>query len=157
MSSLKQKTGPCEQVHDLTEQSIPPGVKSVLMLEDDLDFAEMVRLFLESYDYHVTCVSNGVDGLRQVMAKEFDIILCDLVMPTLPGDMFYLAVERTKKRLCKRFIFMTGHKTDPQWSGFLSKVTGPTLGKPFALAELLSTIQTVLTENALGDSSTGDQ
>jgi hypothetical protein len=44
---------------------------------------------------------------------------------------------------------MTGHKTDPKWNGFLSKVDGPVVGKPFAPADLLSTIQTVLTENAL--------
>lgn len=150
-----QTTSPNDKVYDLTEQSISPGVKSVLMLEDDLAFADMVRLFLESHAFQVTCVTNGTDGLRQVMTKDFDVILCDLVMPNLPGDMFHLAVERTRKHLCKRFIFMTGFKQDPKWTGFLSKVTGPVLGKPFPLTELLSTIQTVLTEDALKSPSRG--
>lgn len=140
---------PTEKVHDLTEESISPGVKSVLMLEDDPDFADLVRVFLESHPFQVTCVANGVDGLKQLMSRDFDVILCDLVMPNLPGDMFYLAVQRTKKHLCKRFVFMTGHKAEPKWTSFLSKVTGPVLGKPFHLEDLLSTIQSVLTENAL--------
>lgn len=138
-----------EIVHDLTKESIAPGVKSVLILEDDSAFAEMLRVFLESNSFKVTWATDGLAGLHRVMATDFDIILCDLVMPNVPGNMFYVAVERTKKYLCKRFVFMTGHKTDPKWNGFLSKVDGPVLGKPFALSDLLSTIQTVLTENAL--------
>ncbi|HZR19851.1 MAG TPA: response regulator [Verrucomicrobiae bacterium] len=149
MSSIKEPVAVDEAVYDVTEQSLPPGIKSVLMLEDDPQFSEMVRLFLESYPFRVTCVANGVEGLRQVMATDFDVILCDLVMPNLPGDMFYVAVQRTKKHLCKRFVFMTGFKTDPKWTKFLSTITSPVLGKPFSLADLLSTIQQVLTETAL--------
>jgi len=149
MAQTKQTKGETEIVYDLTAQSLAPGVKSLLILEDDHDFAEMLRLFLEDHSFKVTCVANGVEGLRQIMGHDFDIILCDLVMPNLPGDMFYLAVERTKKLLCKRFVFMTGHRSDPKWHGFLSKVGGPVVEKPFAMTDLLSTIQTALTENAL--------
>ena len=149
MSVWRQRTDSIEKVHDLTKESVAPGVKSLLMLEDDLALAGMLRVFLESHSFEVTWVTDGVEGLRRAMATDFEIILCDLVMPNVPGDMFYLAVERTKKHLCRRFIFMTGHKTDPKWNGFLSKVDGPVVAKPFAPADLLSTIQTVLTENAL--------
>jgi DNA-binding response OmpR family regulator len=149
MQFSRKRTDSIEKVHDLTEDSIVPGVKSLLILEDDLTLTNMLRVFLESNSFTVICVTDGVEGLRRVMTTDFDIILCDLVMPNVPGDMFYVAVERTKKHLCKRFVFMTGHKTDPKWSGFLSKVDGPVIEKPFALPNLLSTIQTVLTENAL--------
>lgn len=149
---LKQSTGSSEKVHDLTALSVPPGVRSVLILEDDLDFAQILCLFLEDHSFTVTCVSNGVDGLRQIMAQDFDVILCDLMMPNLPGDKFHMAVERAKKHLTKNFIFMTGHMADPRWAVFLSKASGPVLGKPFSLDELLSTIQTLLTETALSSS-----
>src|SRR5438034_4779788 len=138
-----------EKVHDLTQESIAPGVKSLLMLEDDLKVAELIRVFLEAHSFKVTWVTDGVEGLRHAMTTDFDIILCDLVMPNVPGNMFYLAVKRIKKHLCNRFVFMTGYKTDPNWNGFLSKMDCPVIGKPFALADLLSSIQTVLTENAL--------
>ena len=148
----QKRTDSIEKVHDLSEESIAPGVKSLLILEDDLTFGEMLRVFLESNSFKVTLVTDGVEGLRRVMSTDFDIILCDLVMPNVPGDMFYMAVERIKKYLCKRFVFMTGHKTDAKWTGFLSKVDGPVLGKPFTLPDLLSTIQSLLTENALNGS-----
>ncbi len=153
MPLSRQRADSIEKVHDLTKESIAPGVKSLLMLEDDLKLAEMLRAFLESHSFEVTRVADGVEGLRQVMTTDFDIILCDLEMPNVPGDMFYLAVERIQKHLCKRFVFMTGHKTDPKWNGFLAKVDSPVIGKPFALADLLSTIQTVLTENALSSAT----
>lgn len=149
MPGPSQGTPAGQTVYDLTEQSLAPGLKSVLLLEDDTDFAEMVCLFLESHGFRVSCVTNGVEGLKQIMAEDFDIVLCDLVMPNLPGDMFYLAVQRTKRHLCKRFVFMTGYREDPKWTKFLATVTGPVMGKPFGLEELLSTIQQILTENAL--------
>jgi DNA-binding response OmpR family regulator len=149
MPFSQQQADSIEKVHDLTQESIAPGVKSLLMLEDDVNLAEMIRVFLEAHSFEVTWVSDGVEGLRQVMTTDFDIILCDLVMPNVPGNMFYLAVKRIKKRLSERFVFMTGYKTDPNWNGFLAKAHGPVIGKPFALADLLSTIQTVLTENEL--------
>lgn len=149
MQTSQQTTIPSERVYDVTEQSITPGVKSVLMLEDDVAFAEIVRSFLESHSFQVTCVTNGADGVREALAKEFDIVLCDLVMPHLPGDKFYLAIERARKPLCKRFVFMTGYRAEARWDRFLSKVSGPVLEKPFHLDDLLSTIQTVLTENEL--------
>ena len=152
MSQAKQSRAENEAIYDVTAQSLAPGLKSLLILEDDPDFSEMLRLFLEDNSFKVTCVANGVEGLRQVLSNDFDIIICDLVMPNLPGDMFYRAVERTKKRLCKRFVFITGHRSEPKWHEFLSKVGGPVLEKPFKMADLVSTIQTLLTENALQSS-----
>jgi two-component system, NtrC family, sensor kinase len=84
--------------------------------------------------------------VREIMARDFDLILCDLVMPNLPGDMFYLAVERTKQHLCKRFVFMTGHRADPKWDGFIRKVGGVVIWKPFSLPKLVTMMQQVLSK-----------
>ncbi len=142
----KQFTG--ERVYELTGEAAPRGPKKVLMLEDDLEFAKIIRMFLGSHSFRVTCVPNGADGLRHIMKEDFDIILCDMVMPNLPGDMFYLAVERTKPHLCSRFVFMTGHQADPKYDEFIRKVHGPMLWKPFLMADLLSALQRTLEKNS---------
>ena len=59
---------------------------------------------LEIQGYVVTVASNGAEGLKKILATDFSIILCDTVMPNFPGDMFYLAVERVRPRLCQRFV-----------------------------------------------------
>jgi len=123
----------------------------ILLVDDDPHLTCILRDFLSAFSCDVTAAKNGVEGLRQIMASDFDIVLCDMVMPTFPGDKFYIAVERIKPRLCRRFIFMTGHKADPQWDIFIRKVGGMVLWKPFHLQELITTIRTVLRKARCAD------
>src|SRR5438046_5891843 len=117
---------------------------SALLLEDNVDLASSIKEFLELYSWKTVHVTNGVNGLRKLMVMDFDVILCDMVMPAFPGDMFYRAVERVKPSLCSRFIFMTGHKADPKWDTFIREIGGLILWKPFQMHELVSAVQTVL-------------
>ncbi len=119
----------------------------VLMVEDEKAFIETLVPFIELNGYKVDAAENGVDALKLVMAKDYDLILCDMQMPKLSGDMFYLAVERVKPQQCKRFIFMTGHKGDPKTDDFIRKINGMLLWKPFEAEELLNTMQLVLQTN----------
>jgi DNA-binding response OmpR family regulator len=115
----------------------------VLVLEDDIGFGDSLLLFLEAQGFTVTRVTDGAEGLRQIMATEFDYILCDMVMPNMPGEQFYHAVEQRKPELCRRFIFMTGHQADPRSDIFIRRVRGLMLWKPFPLADLLTATQIV--------------
>ena len=114
--------------------------KKVLLLEDDEDFRSIIKDYLEENSYAVVTVKNGVEGVREIMATDFEVILCDMMMPTLPGDMFYLAVERMRPHLCNRFVFMTGHKGDSKVSAFIKKVSGVIINKPFPIDDLLEMI-----------------
>jgi CheY-like chemotaxis protein len=120
------------------------GPKSVLLLEDEGAFTDILKTYLELNGYVVTCAGNGVDGLKLVMASDFDCIICDMMMPNLPGDMFYIAVERTKPHLCKRFVFMTGYKGEKKIEDFIRKIQGVLMWKPFEMHDLLDTMQLVL-------------
>jgi DNA-binding NtrC family response regulator len=111
-------------------------VVKVLLLEDDIHFADILKTYLESLFYEVTAVKSGVEGLKAVMAADFDVIVCDMLMPHLPGDMFYLAVEKTKPYLCKKFIFITGHKGLPKIDNFIKSINGTILPKPFHMDTL---------------------
>ena len=117
-----------------------PKQKKVLLLEDDPSFKEIIRDFLVENGYQVVAVQNGVEGVHEVMGSDFEVILCDMMMPTLPGDMFFRAVERMRPHLCDRFIFMTGHRFNPKVNDFISAVNGSILTKPFHLDDLVETI-----------------
>lgn len=119
-------------------------IKSVLLLDDDLELADTLKSLLEMHNYIVTTAKNGVEGLREVMALDFNVIMCDMMMPSMAGDMFYLAVERTKPQLCRRFIFLTGHGDNPKVSEFLRKTKAAVLHKPVTKDELIQTISLVL-------------
>jgi DNA-binding response OmpR family regulator len=122
----------------------PGPPKYVLLLEDETALAETLTPHFESNGYRLVSVTNGVDGLKQIMARDFSAIVCDIMMPSLPGDMFYRAVERTKPYLCKRFIFISGFKGNRDIDEFIRKVGAILLWKPFKTDELMDAIKTVL-------------
>jgi DNA-binding NtrC family response regulator len=114
--------------------------KKVLLLEDDAPFKEIMYCFLTENNFEVVAVQNGVEGVHEVLASDFEVILCDMVMPTLPGDMFYRAVERMRPHLCDRFIFMTGYRGNTKVNEFIAGVNGTVLMKPFHVDDLLELI-----------------
>ena len=116
----------------------------ILLLEDDEDLALMLTGFLESHACKVTRCANGVEGLRRIMVDDFDLVICDMVMSSFPGDKFYIAVERVKPALCRRFLFMTGHRADPKYEAFIQEIGGLIIWKPFETQELLAAMLTVL-------------
>jgi DNA-binding response OmpR family regulator len=139
MNRLKFVPPAQQKTYDMAEETLEMS-KAILLLEDETEFAQLVKEYLESYNYSVTIAPDGVQGMKRVMEKDFDVIICDLMMPNLPGDMFYIGVERVKPQLAKRFIFITGHRSNPKISEFLKKTRALTLYKPFEMHLLIETI-----------------
>jgi DNA-binding response OmpR family regulator len=108
----------------------------ILILEDEELVSNFLKLSLELRSFVVDSVKNGVEGVRKIQENDYDIIVCDMNMPALPGDMFYLAVERVKPHLCSRFIFITGFKDNPRIREFIQKTGALLLAKPFKIDEL---------------------
>src|ERR1700677_1056746 len=139
MSDIKDTSTFQGKIHDLDEAV----GKKILVLEDDVAMATSVRVRLEAAGDEVECVSDGVEGIKKVMENDYAVILCDMVMPNLSGDMFYVAVERVKPYLCRRFLFMTGYKGDRKVEEFIQRVNGLILWKPFESDDLMEAIQAV--------------
>ncbi len=133
-----------ERVHDVDDDDLPPSPKKILIVDDDEDLTGILRDFLENDGFRVAVVHSGVDGVKQIMADTFDLVLCDMVMPAMRGDMFYKAVERTKPHLCQRFVFMTGHQADKDVNDFIRSIRGLVLWKPFEMHQLTEAIGIIL-------------
>lgn len=54
--------------------------KTILIVDDDADFAEAVASFLEANGYHVLQARNGSDGLKVAKAEHPDLVLMDIMM-----------------------------------------------------------------------------
>jgi DNA-binding NtrC family response regulator len=124
---------------------------SVLIIEDDDALGLVLASMFESSSFVVSRTTDGASGLRSISLMDFDVILCDLVMPNLSGDLLYLAVGRVKPRLCSRFIFMSGYLDDPKWKHFAGLTDCTMLCKPFAMNDLANAVQEVMTKNRLKD------
>lgn len=115
----------------------------ILLLDDDEDFRDVIRLSLVSSRHAVTEAPNGVDGLRSVMKDTFDLIICDMMMPKLGGEMFYWAVTRVRPAARLRFIFITGYKSDPKVQYFFERIHATVLYKPFTIEALHAAMREV--------------
>ena len=136
-------TTPEFKTYEIPDDPSSARAKTVLILEDDAELAATLKETLEEQDYRVTVVPNGALGVQRVLAHDFDAILCDMVMPNFPGDMFYLAVKRSRPHLCERFIFMTGHQGDPKVAEFLEWQKARVLWKPFEMRHLFDALESV--------------
>jgi len=136
-------TPPEPRTYEISGDPLNSKRKTVLILEDGDAFAALVKETLEEQGYRVTVVPTGAEGMQQILAADFDAIVCDMVMPNFPGDMFYLAVQRARPHLCKRFVFMTGHQDNPKIAQFIQEVHGMVLWKPFEMRQLFDALETV--------------
>jgi CheY-like chemotaxis protein len=119
-------------------------IKSILVVDDDAELADTLKELLESRNFVVAVQPNGAAALREVQAIDYDVIVCDMMMPQMAGDMFYLAVQKIKPELAARFIFITGNAENPKVDEFLKRVDAPVLFKPVLMEELVRTISLVL-------------
>jgi len=114
--------------------------KHVLLVDDDEMLLATYQEMLESQNIRVSTATNGVNALKLILSQELDAIVCDWMMPTMAGDMFYLAVQKIKPFLCQRFIFVTGYDGHPQFKEFLLKNKPVVLYKPVTVGKLLGTL-----------------
>ena len=138
----------------MSETAQPPApqnqleIKNVLLVDDDAELAETLKIALEAHNFVVAVQPNGAAALRELQAIDYDVILCDMLMPELAGDLFYLAVKKLKPELAKRFIFVTGHADNPKVEDFLNEIDALVLFKPVLMVELLEMISLVLQRTA---------
>jgi CheY-like chemotaxis protein len=129
---------------ELPQQYADAPRQRVLLLDDREDYREVIEEYLVSRFYEVTSVGNGVEGIREIMKDAFDLIICDMMMPKLGGEMFYWAATRIRPAAGQRFIFFTGHKNDPTIQAFFERVNAVVLYKPFKLEALNAAMLEVL-------------
>ena len=116
----------------------------ILLVEDDMDIVEFVKMELEHEGYIVLIARDGRDGLNQALACDCDLILLDIMLPTLNG---LEVLRRLRAHKGTPVILLTARDE------VMDKVTGLDAGandyvtKPFHMEELLARIR-VLTREA---------
>jgi DNA-binding NtrC family response regulator len=134
----------------MENQTSGTGQKHVLVVDDNVELARTYQELLQSCGYQASVASNGVQALKMVMHEAVDLIVTDLTMPQLEGDMFFITVERVRPHLADKFIFITGNGGTPKYEAFLKQVTCPVLFKPVKVDKLLETVAGVLAQPSKG-------
>lgn len=119
-------------------------LKAILLVDDDKQLASALQWILADENFLVDIAFDGEEALFKVKAHEYDAVICDLKMPRLRGDEFYIRARDLRPTLLDRFIFITGFSTDPQIRTFLIEHEVKFLVKPFPINGLISCVKELL-------------
>ena len=113
----------------------------ILIVEDDNNIADLLRLYLEKENYEVSIASDGGKGVEQFRRFQPDLVLLDLMLPVLDG----WGVCRTIRAESKTPVIMLTAKgeLDDKVNG-LKQGADDYITKPFEMQELLARIEAVL-------------
>src|SRR3989338_1030904 len=70
-------------------------MSKILIIDDDPDIVEAMRVVLESRDYQVNSAKSGQEGLKKVKTVKPDLIILDIMMET--GDAGFEVAREIKK------------------------------------------------------------
>lgn len=79
----------------------------VLVIEDEVEAADALSVFLEDEGYQVTTAYDGADGLKKFCRLGADLVITDIRMPGLNGTQVILSLR--EKRPGLPIIVITGH------------------------------------------------
>jgi DNA-binding response OmpR family regulator len=116
-------------------------LKAILLVDDDKQLAAALQWILADENFLVDVAYDGEEAMMKIKAHEYDAVICDLMMPKVRGDQFYLNAIWMRQSLFGRFIFITGHATDPQISRFLNENDVKYLEKPFPVEGLINCVR----------------
>lgn len=113
-------------------------MKKVLIIEDDLNIAELERDYLHLNGYQAEIVQDGMGGLQMALSGQFDIIVVDLMLPQKNG---YEIICEIRKHLEIPVIVVSAKNED------IDKIRGLDIGaddyltKPFSPTEFVARVK----------------
>jgi two-component system, OmpR family, KDP operon response regulator KdpE len=115
--------------------------ETILVIEDEPEFAELVELWVTRAGYRVVTARTGPDGLRRFYDEHPDLVILDVALPGLDG---WQLIERFREFSRVPIIMVTAHGSEAE------KVRGLKLGaddyitKPLSLPELTARVEAAL-------------
>jgi DNA-binding response OmpR family regulator len=113
--------------------------KRILVVDDDREVVESVRVALETLGYEVHIARNGADGAVLAGTEQPDMVIVDMVMPQENGFQF---LERVREGGSQQPVIMITANESPRFElhAHLMGVTDY-LRKPFAMRALVASIE----------------
>ncbi|PTB17947.1 DNA-binding response regulator [Trinickia symbiotica] len=115
--------------------------RNVLVIEDDNDIAQLVRMQLAGLACETTVVNDGRAGLAESLARPYDLVVLDLMLPGIDG--LEICKRLRAERRYTPILMLTARSTE------LDRVLGLELGaddylaKPFSVLEFVARVKAI--------------
>ena len=116
-------------------------MKNVLVIEDDKSIADLIEIHLKDMNCTVTKCFDGDDGLSKALKENYDLIVLDLMLPTLGG--LEICKEIRKEDDYTPILMLTSKSEE------IDKVIGLEVGaddyltKPFSIREFIARVKAI--------------
>lgn len=113
-------------------------VSKILIIEDDINIAELERDYLEIDGFDVQIIRNGLDGLNAALSGKFNLIIVDIMLPGIDG----FEICKTIREAMEIPLIIVSAKDED-----IDKIRGLGLGaddymtKPFSPSELVARVK----------------
>jgi signal transduction histidine kinase len=117
----------------------PRSSISILVIDDETGLREMLTYGLSSLGFRVVTAEDGHKGLELALTSRFDVIVCDLMMPTSSGMDVLRQLREARSEA--QFIMSTGHATLETAIESIKLGAYDYITKPYSLKQLLVIIE----------------
>ncbi|HUO13703.1 MAG TPA: response regulator transcription factor [Verrucomicrobiae bacterium] len=125
--------------HEIAAASI--NVMNLLIVEDEVRMAELLRKGLMEEGHTATCAMDGAEGLEIAKSYEFDVIILDIMMPKMSG--YELAKRLRQEKVGTPVLMLTAKDSVPDIVRGLDLGADDYMTKPFSFDELLARLRAV--------------
>ncbi|MFA5143900.1 MAG: response regulator [Candidatus Omnitrophota bacterium] len=115
--------------------------KTILIIDDEVDFAATLRMRLEAGGYRIICAYEGKAGLEAAKKDSPDVVLLDLVMAEMNGFTVLAELKKDPYTAAIPVIIITA-KTDREYARDAENLGADAyLSKPVKIADLEATLK----------------
>lgn len=88
--------------------------KTVLIVDDEASIVDVLKIRLESKGYQTRCAANGHEALQSIQQQQPDLVVLDLMMPTVDGYQVYERLQESPQTAHIPIVLLTAQDVDPK-------------------------------------------
>ncbi|MCJ7514694.1 MAG: PAS domain S-box protein, partial [Dehalococcoidia bacterium] len=140
------KVAPPEPAKPVVKKSHRAAKARILVVDDEPVIRNIVSRVLSGEGHKVDTADNAADALKKIETKRYSLILLDIKMPGMDGVELYKRIQKVRKSLTRRVVFITGDAMGADTEKFLAEIKSAHIEKPFDAEQLKKAVKRALSE-----------
>lgn len=120
--------------------------EKILVIDDDEDLREIIRMYLESSGYQVVAAEDGISGLKVALSEKPDLIILDMMLPGMDGIE---VCQEIRRQMDTPILFLSCKSSAEEKSIGLIAGGDDYISKPFEPIELIARVKAHLRRNRM--------
>jgi two-component system, OmpR family, phosphate regulon response regulator PhoB len=128
-----------------TDHDMNPERKNILIVEDEREYAEMVRLRLELAGFNCAIAETTQAGISEMTVGNYDLMILDLMLPGGGGCVLLNELSRDSRKAEVPVVVLTGKPLTPEVNADLKKHSiSAVFAKPYDPEKFLGVVQSLV-------------